>query len=405
MSGMTEQVPAGSRPRRSGYWVQPMSGRDRAEGHRVATNLELFFDLCFVGAVSQAGVQLDEFLSEGRYVHGVLSFAMVFFAIWWAWMNFSWFASAYDTDDVLYRVMVLVQIGGGLVLAAGVPEAMAKDDLSIAVAGYVVMRVPMVGQWLRAARDDPERRGTALRYAIGIAVVQVGWVLRLLLVHGTAGWVWLVVLGLADLAVPAWAERKGATPWHPHHIAERYGLFTIIVLGESILAATRAVQVQVSGGGPLSQLGVVAGGGLLTVFGMWWFYFAIPAHDYLDSNRVAFLWGYGHYVILVAAAAVGAGLGVVIAHNTGQTEISARAAGATVTIPVALFLVAVWALHLRPYASDRLSAFGPPVAACVVLASTFTGEPVLITGLAVAGLIAVFLVVKAARAQTEENAA
>jgi low temperature requirement protein LtrA len=379
---------------RAGLWARTMSGRDRDERHRVATNLELFFDLCFVGAVSQAAEQLGEFLAEGRYVHGVASFGVVFFAVWWAWMNFTWFASAYDTDDVLYRVMVLVQIGGGLVLAAGVPRAMTSGDLSIAVAGYVVMRVPMVGQWLRAARDDPPRRGTALRYAAGIALVQTGWVVRLLLVHGTAGMVWFAVLGVADLAVPVWAERKAATPWHPHHIAERYGLFTIIVLGESVLAATRAVQAQVSGTGPLSTLGPVAGGGLLVVFGMWWFYFAIPAHDYLTSNRVVFVWGYGHYLILSSAAAVGAGLGVVIAQSTGHTQISATGAAASVTIPVALYLVAVWALHLRPYASDRVSRFGPPAAALVVLAATFTGQAVLVAGLAVAGLIGVFLTMK-----------
>src|ERR1700731_3938267 len=107
---MTTQIPDRRRPDRAGLWLRPMSGRDRAEGHRVATSLELFFDLCFVGAVSQAAEQLDEFLAEGHYLHGVASFGMVFFAIWWAWMNFSWFASAYDTDDVLYRVMVFVQI-------------------------------------------------------------------------------------------------------------------------------------------------------------------------------------------------------------------------------------------------------------------------------------------------------
>jgi low temperature requirement protein LtrA len=377
-----------------------MAGRDRSEPHRVATTLELFFDLCFVGAVSQAAAQLDGFLAEGRFTHGVVAFAVVFFAIWWAWMNFTWFASAYDTDDVLYRVMVLVQIGGGLVLAAGVPKAMESGDLSISVAGYVVMRVPMVGQWLRAARDDPPRRRTALRYATGIALVQAGWVLRLVLAHGTAGVVWLVLLGVADLLVPAWAERAAATPWHPHHIAERYGLFTIIVLGESVLAATRAVQVQVSGDSPLGTLGVVAGGGLLAVFGMWWLYFAIPAHDHLGSNRAAFLWGYGHYLILASAAAVGAGLGVVVAQGSGHAEISGRAAAATVTIPVAVYLVSVWALHLRPYARDRLSRLGPPLAAAVVLAATFCPQPVLIAGLAVAALIGTFLVAKGRAAAT-----
>lgn len=205
---------------------------------------------------------------------------------------------------------------------------------------------------------------------------------------------WFAILAGADLLVPVWAERRGMTPWHPHHIAERYGLFTLIVLGESVLAATRAVQVQVSGGGALGTLGPVAAGGLLVVFGMWWFYFAIPAHDFLSSNRVAFRWGYGHYLILASAAAVGAGLGVVISQGTGHAPISGRDAAATVTVPVAVYVVSVWALHLRPYARDVLSRVGAPVAAAGVLAATFCGQPVLVAGLVVAGLIGAFLAVK-----------
>lgn len=95
-----------------------MPGRDPGEPHRTTTSLELLFDLCFVVAVTQASGSLHEALADGEYATGVLRFALVFFTIWWAWMNFTWFASAYDPDDVPYRLTVLVQITGALVIAA-----------------------------------------------------------------------------------------------------------------------------------------------------------------------------------------------------------------------------------------------------------------------------------------------
>ncbi len=76
---------------------------------------------------------------------------MVFFAIWWAWMNFTWFASAYDVDDVPYRLLALVQMGGVLVLAAGVPSAFEHQDFFGITLGYFIMRIGLVAQWVRAA--------------------------------------------------------------------------------------------------------------------------------------------------------------------------------------------------------------------------------------------------------------
>lgn len=155
-------------------WRRPMVPRDPVEEHRAATPLELFFDLCFVVAIAQAGDRLHHALGDGRVGEGVLAYALVFFAIWWAWMNFTWFASAYDCDDVLYRLATLVQITGALILAAGVPRAFDARDFGVAVLGYVVMRVALVTQWLRAAHANPAGRRTALRFAVGVAVVQGG---------------------------------------------------------------------------------------------------------------------------------------------------------------------------------------------------------------------------------------
>src|SRR2546421_2871076 len=202
----------------------PMTGRDPEQAHRAATPLELFFDLTFVVAVAQAAAGLHHGLVEGHAGDVVLGFPLVFFGIWWAWMNFTWFASAYDTDDAIYRLATLVQLTGVLVMATGVPRALTHYDFGIATLGYVIMRMALVAQWLRAAASHPDGRRCALRYAGGIAAAQLGWVARLALPEG-AGIVVLVILVGVELAIPYWAEGAGHTPWHPGHIAERYGLF------------------------------------------------------------------------------------------------------------------------------------------------------------------------------------
>ncbi|WP_413252256.1 low temperature requirement protein A [Streptomyces lydicus] len=350
-----------------------MRARRRDEEHRTATPLELFFDLCFVVAVAQAGRQLAHALTEGHWGHGISGYLMLFFAVWWAWMNFSWFASAYDTDDPLYRVVTLVQIVGVLILAAGVPRAFADSDFSVVWCGYLVMRLAMVSQWLRAARGSrgPERR-TALGYALGVTVCQVGWLGLLLLPEGDVLWVFVVV-GLMELAVPTLAERSYQTTWHPHHIAERYGLFTIIVLGETIAAATVAVQSALDEHDELGTLLPLAGGGLLVVFAAYWIYFAVPIHQHLRSNRQAFLWGYGHYLVFGSAAAVGAGIEVAVEQAFDKAQLSASAAGACVTVPAALFMFTVWLIHSRHHKRGLAQHLVLPVSSVLVLACTFAG--------------------------------
>src|ERR1700754_4589452 len=198
---VTMASPSGGR-----RWRVPMLARDAGERHRVATPLELLFDLTFVVAVAAAAAQLAHAIAEDHAAEGLLGYLMVFFAIWWAWMNFTWFASAYDVDDVPYRLLTLVQMAGALILAAGVPAALNDYDFTAVTVGYAVMRIPMVVQWLRVAREHSAGRRTARRYAIGIAVVQALWLLRLLLPH-PLDYVGFAVLVVAEVAIPPWAER------------------------------------------------------------------------------------------------------------------------------------------------------------------------------------------------------
>jgi low temperature requirement protein LtrA len=363
-----------------------MKPRSPHEPHRVATPLELFFDLVFVVAIAQAAAGLHHAIGNAHALSGLLGYVMVFFAIWWAWMNFTWFASAYDCDDVPYRVAVFVQIAGALIIAAGVTNMFEHQTPNLAVVvGYVVMRTAMVAQWLRAAAGDPERRTTAHRYAAGVTLVQLGWVGMLWFPE-----YWLpgfFVLVTCELAVPAWAERAGITPWNAHHIAERYGLLTLIVLGESILAANIAIQSSLSSGEALSHLLPIIGGGLLIVYAMWWAYFDRPVHDLLTSLNRALVWGYGHYIVFASAAAVGAGLAVAVDQVGGHSAISRAAAGWAVAIPIAVFLMCLWVLHDRPE-YRRTRAFGP-LAAALVLLAPLTPQPVLVIGMVLTGMIGI----------------
>ncbi|HEX7197255.1 MAG TPA: low temperature requirement protein A [Candidatus Limnocylindria bacterium] len=376
---------------RAQRWHVPMSGRDPEEEHRAATPLELFFDLCFVVAVAQASVALHHEVAEGHLLEGALFFGMTFFAIWWAWMNFTWFASAYDTDDVLYRLLTFVQIAGVLVIASGVERAFAELDYATMTVGYLIMRIGLVAQWLRVAIEHPDRRQTALRFAIGVSLVQVGWVSRLFLPAelGMAAFAPLVVL---ELLVPVWAESTGhPTPFHRGHIAERYGLFTIIVLGECILAASTAVQVAISAGGLSAPLLTLAAGGLLLVLSMWWAYFKHDNAAEPAELRRAFIWGYGHYFVFAAVAATGAGLHVAADLTHEEAAIGPVTASLAVAVPVVIYLVTTWLVS----SSGRSAAEITPVlvgcaavlAVAVVIGMGSVPIAVLGMGLAVAALV------------------
>lgn len=374
-------------PRRG--WLTPMRARAADEHHRVATPLELLFDLCFVVAVAQAAIPLHHAVAEDHVWSGVSSYLLVFFAVWWAWMNFTWFASAYDTDDDVYRITSFVQIAGALVLAAGVSTAFDDGNWVGITLGYVIMRLALVAQWLRASRADPQRRATALRYAVGITIVQVLWLARLALPEGWAVPTFLLLV-VAELMVPLVAERApgGPTTWHPQHIAERYGLFTIIMLGESVSAATIAIRTGLDGGEYVTDLVPIAIAGLVVVFALWWLYFDRSARGLLTSLRAGILWGYGHYFIFASAAAVGVGLAVAVDYATHHAHVSGVTAGYALAVPVALYLFFVWLLHIRPHQQGPLVVAYPAVAALVLLAP-FGPKPVL----SIAGLLVVLVAI------------
>lgn len=372
----------------------PMRARDPHEPGRTASSLELFFDLVFVVAVSIAAVDLHHELAEGHVLDGVVNYLVVFFGIWWAWMNFTWFATSFGTDDWLYRVLTILQMAGVLVLAAGIGPLFAGEGITVLVLGYVVMRVAMVAQWLRAARAGGPHRRTCLTYAAGITVLQVLW-LVLIAAPGPVATVGLVVLIAAELALPVVAERQGKTPWHPHHITERYGLFTLILLGESLLASANAIIEALEDEAALAPLISIAALTLVVTAGLWWIYFWPPHHEAIGSISESLPYGYLHYVVFAAAGAFSAGIEVEIETQTGASELSEVAASFTVTVPIAVFILATWWIALRPVA-DRLVNVVLPVGALLVLADPVLPIPVTVTAVVVVALVVV-LVLRAPR--------
>jgi low temperature requirement protein LtrA len=376
--------------------LRVMSGRDPNERHRAATPLELLYDLTFVVAFGVAGEQFAHLLAEGHYASGLTSFGLAIFAICWAWINFSWFASAYDTDDWAFRLATMVQMVGVIILSLGLPEVFHSVDEgrpvdnSVTVAGYVVMRVAMLFLWLRAARQDPPRRRACQTYAVTIGVAQIGWVLLLILADSTVGefFAWLTLLLVIEFAGPFIAERgKGGTPWHAHHIAERYGLLTIITLGEGVIGTVASLGAVVESRGWTLDAALVAVAGTGLTFGLWWMYFTVPSAEVLHVHRERGLpWGYGHILIFGSIAATGAGLHVAAYYIGHEAHIGATATVLTVAVPLAVYMLTLFALytflvravdpfHIALLAGTAallvlpvmLATIGAPMAVCLVV--------------------------------------
>jgi low temperature requirement protein LtrA len=253
------------------------------------------------------------------------------------------------------------------------------------------MRVGLVLMWLRAAAGHPERRTTALRYAIGLITVQAGWV-TVLIVTGGYMPVWLFVLGvILDFAVPFYAEKAGATPWHPHHIAERYGLFFIIVLGETVLSVALALQVAIDKEHPPPEIALVIVGGVLITFCAWWLYFSRDDADVLTGNDVGFVWGFGHYVIFSSAAAFGAGLAARVEYHEDHAKVSDIVGSAFVAVPVAAFLAASWFVCIRLHDASARTIVPFTAAIVVILALIWVPFTELWVGLVMTILLAVEL--------------
>jgi low temperature requirement protein LtrA len=302
----SEKAPVGAS--RSARFVRPQVLRNltpeaRSE-ERTSTPLELFFDLCFVVAVAA----LARGLHDEPNLGGALRFLGLFVPVWWSWMIFTWYATAFDNDDVPYRVTLLAAMLSMLGLAASVGDVGAEPSAAASfVLAYASMRVLLVGLFLRARRYVPaDLRPFVDIYAGGNALGAAIWLSSLLVPEPGRYAVWAGGLFVEFLG-PILAVRTLSNPrvsFHPRHIAERYGLFTIIVLGESVLAV--AVGTAGTNWEPSAVLTAVLG--FLVAACVWWLYFDHVGSSGIELGpRPAFYWGYGHFAVYAGIAAFGVG--------------------------------------------------------------------------------------------------
>ena len=356
-----------------------MSGRDPAQPSRTVTPLELLFDLAFVTAFGVAANELAFRIADGEVAVAALTFGAVMLAVSWDWISFTWFASSYDTDDWLYRTTIMVQLVGVIVFVTGIPEVFrfvsegGRLDNSAALAGYIVMRSATVIQRVRAGMQDPRRRPLNILSASPVAVAILGWCV---LTVASPDRTTLVVVALALFAVeitgPLIAETRGGTPWHPHHLAERYGLLTIIALGE-VVAGTAAIVAGLShaSGWSLDSM-LVALAGVAMAFGMWWAYFLLPTGEALSRVRHrGLLWGWVHVLVFISIAGAGAGLHVAALAAEEEAHVPIHVAAAAVAVPTAGFCLALLAITATlgmQLAGRRVAVFVVATAAAVVSA-------------------------------------
>lgn len=256
--------------------VRNLTGEQRSE-KRASTPLELFFDLCFVVAVAALARGLHDEPNPG----GVLRFLGLFVPVWWSWMIFTWYATAFDNDDVPYRVTLFAAMLSMLGLAASVDGVgVEAGNAAGFVLAYAAMRLLLTGLYLRAGRHAPaDIRPFVVRYAAGNALGAAIWLSSLLVPEPGRYAVWAVGL-FVELLAPILAVGTLSNPrvsFHPRHIPERYGLFTIIVLGESVLAV--ALGTADTDWAPTAL--PTAALGFVVAACIWWLYF-----DHVGSSGI-----------------------------------------------------------------------------------------------------------------------
>jgi len=244
-----------------------------------------------------------------------------------------------------------------------------------------VMRVGMIALWLRAAASDPAGRTCALRYATGIALAQVLWIALFVLAPREYFYVGALLLVVLEMFIPVYAEKAHLTPWHRHHIVERYGLLVIIVFGESLFSAATAIAEIARDHAWDPSLWAALICGFVILFAMWWIYFGERYHSSLNTFNGAFSWGYGHYFVFASAAAAGGGIAVLVDQITHHSEIERGLANAAIAVPAAAYLLAIWWVHDCAPGGNSHARWQLPVFAALILLTPMVSAGFVLTAL------------------------
>lgn len=290
-------------------WIQPVKLWPAGSERRV-TWLELFFDVIFVAAVSQVGHPLSEDYSPA----GLLRYTFLFLMIWWAWLGHTVYCTRFHSEDRLQRVLTFVQVFAVAIMAANAKSGLDSDDSGGFGAAYAVMRGVLVVQYLRARRI-PSTRGLTTGYAAGFGIAAVLWLMAALVPTPWRFGVWALAL-MIDFATPWMAGHHAhKVPADAAHFPERFGLFTLILLGESVAAIMRGIEAQPAWS-PVAVIAAFSSLGLMCAF--WWGYFhgadaARERHIRTKRDRILLqVWTHVHVFFYLSVAVLAVGLEHVI---------------------------------------------------------------------------------------------
>ena len=280
-----------------------IAGTDPA---RRVTWLELFFDLIFVAAVAQVG----EPLRADYTLAGLLRYCVLFVLIWWAWIGNSVFATRFNTDDALQRALTLVQMFAVAAMAANATDALDSRSSAGFAAAYAALRFVLVAQYGRA-RQIERARGLATRYLAGHGFAAALWLGSAFVPAPARFAIWALALAI-DLGTPWIAVTHSvAAPPDAAHLPERFGLFTLILLGESVIAVMQGMKSQEDWSGAAASSAFL---GMAIAFALWWWYFdgataASERHIRSRGDAVRFhVWSYAHLPLYLGIAIAGAGV-------------------------------------------------------------------------------------------------
>ncbi len=279
-------------------------------GHRQASWLELFYDLVFVVAVSR----LAHRLNEHHDAAGVWLFIALFLPLWWTWASYTFYADRYDTDDLGQRLLAVLQMVTIALMAASIGR---EDSLTAFAVAFVLAKMVLLTMYWRAYRHVSVSRRLVRGYLRGFSLGGVFWVISIW-VPGPAKYV-LWAIGLAvDLYTP-WRVREvqKKVPLSITHLPERFGLFTILVLGESFVGIVGAL----SHGN--WEVGLTIGGILAVIIasGMWWLYFdnqegkVVRRHEGQAKTWKPTVWLYSHLPLVIAITSMGIGFELFLSHE------------------------------------------------------------------------------------------
>lgn len=299
-------------------WLQPPRlrvGVEPAPEPRRVTWLELFYDLVFVVAVSQ----LAQSLSENVTPQGFLTFVELFIPVWWAWIGSTFYANRFDTDTVIRRILMAIQMLAIAALAVNIHHGLTASSVGFALS-YAVARLVLVFEYLWAGYCIPEARSLTTHYALGFALAATGWIASVFVPLPYRWLLWAVGL-VIDFATPLTGQDYQARLLPDYeHLPERFGLFTIIVLGEAVTSVIIGVaEVQWS-----LLNGICAVAGFAVAFCLWWLYFdnvngsSLKTVKTTGNLRLFQAWLYVHLPLVIGIVGAGIGAEHVILHEHGQ---------------------------------------------------------------------------------------